>query len=130
MVASGPYRDGPEEERAVALKCFCADGTMGAARLPPPGYELAWHGTRARHVASILEHGLQPSGTKLPDGTFLKPPSNHYALGSSHQGISNWAGAIFVSPSVSYASHACYAERVLHNGDMYAVLVEVAVRAG
>lgn len=91
---------------------------------------IAWHGTKSKHVASILRHGLLPAGSKLPDGTILRPPDNHYALGGSHQGIENWAGAIFVSPSVLYAAHICYAERIMMRGKRYAVVMEVAVRKG
>merc|ERR1711964_693601 len=40
----------------------------------------------------------------------------------------SWAGAIFVSPSVSYASHACYAERVMEGGKIWAVVMDCAVR--
>ena len=53
-------------------------------------------------------------------------------------GIENWAAAVFVSPSVTYASHVCYAGRTLlqapavaeESGGMWAVVMEVAVREG
>ena len=111
----------------VARKLFRV-GANGKRVHRPSGYELAWHGTKATHVPSILKFGLRASGTKLPDGTKLEPPANHYGLGMAHQGISNWAGAIFVSPSVSYASHACYAERVMENGKIWAVVMDCAIK--
>ena len=71
-----------------------------------------WHGTKAKYLESILRYGLKPSGSTLPDGSKIKPPSNHYKLGETHFGITNWANAIFLSPSIPYASHACYSERI------------------
>jgi len=105
-------------------------GTGVGTTAAPREYERAWHGTKAKFVASILEHGLRASGTALPDGTKLRPPDNHYQLGSAHQGVKNWAAAVFVSPSVSYASHACYAERVVEGGKIWAVVIDCAVRPG
>jgi hypothetical protein len=43
-------------------------------------------------------------------------------------GIKNWAKAIFVSPSIFYASHVVYAERIIPNSDRYAVLIEARVK--
>ena len=39
-------------------------------------------------------------------------------------GISNWARAIFVSPSLFYASDVVYAERIISRKKTWAVLVE------
>ena len=81
-------------------------------------------------MQSILQHGLKPSGSKLPDGTKIEPPSNHFALDTEYAGVKNWANAIFLSPSVAYAAHVCYAERVMSAGSRWAVVMETAVRAG
>ncbi len=43
----------------------------------------------------------------------IKPQDGHIALDRTVSGIANWANAIFVSPSVFYASHYVYSERVL-----------------
>ena len=118
-----------DREMVVVKKIYRVDSN-GQRMVPPPGFELAWHGTKEEYVCSILKHGLRASGSKLPDGKLLKPLDNHYALGMSHQGISNWAAAVFVSPSVSYASHVCYAERVFVDGEMWAVIMDCAVRKG
>lgn len=116
------------EEVVVVMKVHRMVNGKKVAR--PAGYELAWHGTKEQHVRSILRHGLKASGEKLSDGSEIAPPSNHYSLGMAHQGIHNWAAAIFVSPSVSYASHVCYAERTLYDGEMWAVVMDCAVRTG
>jgi hypothetical protein len=112
----------------VVARKLCRVDAAGDVMPAPRGYEIAWHGTQAKCMLSILTHGLRASGSTLPGGGRLVPPPNHYALGHEHQGISDWAAAIFVSPSVMYASHACYAERVMEHGKLWAVVVNCAVR--
>ena len=87
-----------------------------------------WHGTKSRHLESILRNGLKPSGSKLPDGTTIKPPRNHYGLGETHFGINNWANAIFLSPSIAYASHACYSERIFSDDKEWCILIKALVK--
>jgi hypothetical protein len=94
---------------------------------PPPGWTLCWHGTKIAHLGSILKNGLQPAGATV-DGSLIQPPANHYRLGTTHFGLSNWANAIFVSPSVLYAGHPCYAEHVVDDSDQWCVLLEVYCR--
>ena len=101
----------------------------------PRGYQFAWHGTKEQHVLSILKNGLKASGESLDDGTYIKPPPGHYELGMKFDGIENWAAAIFVSPSVTYASHVCYAGRTLlqapavaeESEGMWAVVIRVVL---
>ena len=75
-------------------------------------HNLAFHGTKKDHVLSILESGLKPSGSTLPNGTKVVPPKNHFRLGTEYGGVENWAGAVFVSPNVTYAAHIAYADRI------------------
>ena len=82
-------------------------------------WELTWHGTRYRHLESIIEKGLIPAGT---DG--IQPPSGHFSLGKEYFGIRNWAAAIFTSPSILYAGHAAYADRVVSQRQQWCVLVK------
>ena len=91
-------------------------------------WHIVWHGTKSKYLASILRHGLMPSGTKLPDGHSIKPPSNHYKLGDTHFGIKNWANAIFLSPSITYASHACYSDRITAEDDDWCVLIKAYIK--
>ena len=101
----------------------------------PRGYQFAWHGTKEQHVLSILKNGLKASGESLDDGTYIKPPAGHYELGMKFDGIENWAAAVFVSPSVTYASHVCYAGRTLlqapavaeESEGMWAVVIRVVL---
>jgi hypothetical protein len=88
----------------------------------------AWHGTKFRNLESIIKYGLKPSGAKLSNGSFINPHPNHIKLNSYFNGFHNWARAIFVSPSIFYSSHPCYAERIISNNTRWAVLVEVRVK--
>ena len=88
----------------------------------------AWHGTKFMNLESIIRFGLKPSGAKLSNGNFINPHPNHIKLNSYFNGFNNWAKAIFVSPSIFYSSHPCYAERIISNNTRWSVLVEVRVR--
>ena len=92
-------------------------------------WESSWHGTKAHNITSIFTHGLIPSG-EMVDGHKITPPANHFKLGVEYFDKPNWAAAIFVSPSLLYASHACYAERLLSNGVQWCVVVRARVKPG
>lgn len=91
-------------------------------------YLPAWHGTKFQFLESIIRNGLRPSGTKLPNGKVIKTLPGHYSLDDTIGGIKGWAKAIFVSPSVFYAAHACYAERIMSGSERWAVLVESRIK--
>ena len=76
-------------------------------------WEVAYHGTKHRYINSILKHGLQPSGAKLPNGELIKPPSYHIQFGKNYAGVEDWARAPFVSPSIMYASHEAYSDHTV-----------------
>lgn len=88
-------------------------------------WELAWHGTRFAYLESIIKKGLLPAGTGG-----INPGAGHFRLGEEHFGIPNWAAAIFVSPSILYASHSCYSDRVSSEFQQWCVLVKVYCRPG
>lgn len=88
----------------------------------------AWHGTKFEFLESIIKIGLKPSGSKLPNGKEIKTLPGHYSLDDTIAGVKNWAKAIFVSPSIFYSAHACYAERIMSNSERWAVLVETRVK--
>jgi len=87
-----------------------------------------WHGTQLKAVVPIMRNGLMPAGSKLENGELLKPPENHYALGTTHFGVENWANAIFVTPSLAYGAHACFSERVFSQNDRWCVLIQTRVK--
>ena len=88
-------------------------------------WETAWHGTRYRYLESIIDKGLLPSGS-----SGIKPAKGHYKLGETHFGIRDWAAAIFLSPSILYASHACYSERIFSESQQWCVLVKAYCKPG
>ena len=83
-----------------------------------------WHGTKFEFLESIVKNGLRPSGSKLSDGKEINPLPGHISLDVTVAGIKCWAKAIFVSPSLFYASDVVYAERIISNNKTWAVLVE------
>ena len=93
------------------------------------GWESSWHGTSFDNLRSIFTHGLVPSGQKV-GGRTIKPPSGHIPLGTKCFGKANWAAAIFVSPSILYASHECYASRIMSNRLQWCVIIRARVRPG
>lgn len=82
-------------------------------------WQTVWHGTRCECLKSILRKGLLPGNS---DG--IKIPKGHIKLGVQVRGVSNWAAAIFVSPSVRYASQEAYSERVNSGSQQWCVLVK------
>lgn len=90
-------------------------------------WELAFHGTRYNCIESIWKHGLLASGSKIPHGEEIKPPDNHYQLGETIFGVDNWANAVFVSPNILYASHACYSRRIFAGDSQLCVIIKAFV---
>ena len=88
-------------------------------------WETAWHGTRYECLRSIVENGLLPAGK-----SGIQPLKGHVGLGSTYLGISNWAAAIFVSPSILYAAHAAYSERIFSESQRWCVLIKVYCKPG
>ncbi|KAJ7386820.1 hypothetical protein OS493_006850 [Desmophyllum pertusum] len=88
-------------------------------------WEPAWHGTRYRHLQSIIEKGLLPAGS-----SGISPASGHFKLGEEHFGIPDWAAAIFVSPSILYAAHDAYSDRVFSDSQQWCVLVKAYCKPG
>ncbi|XP_078377937.1 uncharacterized protein LOC144661105 [Oculina patagonica] len=88
-------------------------------------WELVWHGTRYAYLPSIIEKGLLPAGS-----SGINPEAGHFRLGEEHFGIPNWAAAIFVSPSILYASHKAYSDRVFSESQQWCVLVKAYCKPG
>ncbi len=88
---------------------------------------MAYHGTKLRHLKSILTHGLLPSGSKLPGGDKITPPSGHIDRYETVSGILKWGRAIFVSPSIMCASHGAYSEYCGSGDSQWCVVVKVYV---
>ena len=76
----------------------------------------AFHGTNFHALSSIAKHGLYPSGGSV-GGEKIMPVAGHISRGVTIDGIKNWSDAIFVSPSIYYASHPVYAKVMVNNSD-------------
>ena len=88
-------------------------------------WESAWHGTRYRHLESIMKKGLLPAGTGG-----IKPEEGHFELNQEYLGISDWAAAIFLSPCLLYSSHEAYSERVISESQKWCVLLKAYCKPG
>lgn len=88
-------------------------------------WEPAWHGTRYRHLESIMNNGLFPAGS-----SGIKPEEGHFELNKEYLGISNWAAAIFLSPCLLYSSHEAYSERVISESQEWCVLLKAYCKPG
>ena len=87
-----------------------------------------WHGTKFKFLESIIINGLKPSGSTLSNGQKIVPLPGHISIHETVSGIKNWAKAVFVSPSIFYASDPVYAERINSNSERWAVLIEARVK--
>ena len=88
-------------------------------------WDLAWYGTRFKHLESIIKNGLLPAGTNG-----IMPEPGHFELNKEHLGIPSWAAAIFLSPCVFYSSHKAYSERVESESQEWCVLVKAYCKPG
>ena len=89
-----------------------------------------WHGTKYESLESIMELGLKLPGTKLKDGTVIKPLSWHIGRNITIDNIKDWANAIFVSQSIFYAANNSYGKEIKANNKEWIVLVEGRARIG
>ena len=89
-----------------------------------------WHGTHYESLESIMKLGLKLPGTKLEDGTVIKPLSWHIGRNITIDNIDDWAKGIFVSQSIFYAANNAYGKEIEANNKDWIVLVEGRARIG
>jgi len=78
-------------------------------------WHVGYHGTSLINVSSIIEAGLVPPGTVLPNNEVVK--SKHGKVGAKGDSI-----PIYISPSVEYAAHPLYTKpKPFGNKYIYAV---------
>jgi len=118
-----------KRDKIVAKKLMCSNQIL-PDNFPyiNKNWVPVWHGTKFRFLESIIKNGLKPSGSKLTNGVKIEPLPGHISIDQTVSGIKNWAKAIFVSPSIFYASDAVYAERINSNSQRWAVLIEARVK--
>jgi hypothetical protein len=90
---------------------------------------IAYHGTRIDVVKSILTDGLVLPGTLVANGIRVRPPAHHIPLYTNVNNISNFAGAIFVSPSFYYSSNPIYVTSFEYEGKRLLPVLKCSVKA-
>jgi ankyrin repeat protein len=91
---------------------------------------IAYHGTRIDVVHSILMDGLVVPGTLVASGARVTPPANHFPLYANIYDISNFASAIFVSPSIYYSSDPVYSTSFEYEGKRLLTVLECSIKTG
>jgi hypothetical protein len=74
--------------------------------------------------------GLVLPGTLVANGIRVTPPANHLPLYTNANNISNFTGAIFVSPSIYYSSDPVYATSFQYEGKRLLPVLECSVKTG
>ena len=116
-----------KKDVVIAQKLLCPSGLSQQKFIQiSQNWTPAWHGTKFQNLESIIKYGLHPSGSKLPDGAKININEGHIPLDYELSGIKQWGKAVFVSPSLFYASN--YAERINSCLKRWCVLVETRVR--
>jgi len=116
-----------KKDVVIAQKLLCPSGLSQQKFIQiSQNWTPAWHGTKFQNLESIIKYGLHPSGSKLPDGVKININEGHIPLDYELSGIKQWGKAVFVSPSLFYASN--YAERINSCLKRWCVLVETRVR--
>ena len=118
---------GNNEDDVICYKLIC---NSNIGHLDRKNYVGVWHGTKFQCLESIVEKGLKPSGTKISNNTIIEPREGHIELNITFDEISNFAQAVFVSPSPNYSSSPAYAEIIEFKNKKYACLVEGRVKQG
>lgn len=117
--------DKPLVKREKPVKCTCLvlqeHDTANFAN-------IAYHGTSIAVVRSILTDGLVAPGTVVTTGKRIMPPTTHIPRGRSAFDISDFADAIFLSPSVHYSSDPCYAIPFSHDDQQLIPVLECGVK--
>lgn len=116
-----------KDEKPICIKLICKNDLD---HFNKEDYTPVWHGTKFKYLESIVINGLKPSGSKLPNGIEIKPPSGHIKLDKTVEGIENWAKAVFFSPSCIYSSLGVYAEKIYSNQQEFACLIEGRAKKG
>ena len=83
------------------------------------GWNKVYHGTKYVSMEHILIYGLR---------NFGEPLDGHIPLGKKANNINNWANAIFVTPSIFYASN--FSEIISSDNEQWYIIIEAKVKNG
>ena len=83
------------------------------------GWNKVYHGTKYVSMEHILLYGLR---------NFGEPLDGHIPLGQKVNNINNWAKAIFVTPSIFYASN--FSEIIYSDYEYWYIIIEAKLKEG
>jgi len=83
------------------------------------GWNKVYHGTKYVSMEHILLYGLR---------NFGEPLDGHIPLGQKVNNINNWAKAIFVTPSIFYASN--FSEIISSDKEQWYIIIEAKLKEG
>ena len=83
------------------------------------GWNKVYHGTKYVSMEHILIYGLK---------NFGEPLNGHIPLNQKVNDINNWANAIFVTPSIFYASN--FSEIIQSDNEQWYIIIEAKVKNG
>lgn len=83
------------------------------------GWNKVYHGTKYVSMEHILLYGLR---------NFGEPLNGHIPFDQKVNNINNWAKAIFVTPSIFYASN--FSEIISSDNTQWYIIIEAKVKSG
>ena len=89
---------------------------------------IAYHGTNVNAIQSILLDGLVVPGTVVSSGIRIQPPSSNLAREKTYFDVPDYAGAIFLSPSIHYSSDLVYATMFSADDRQLIAVLECSVK--
>ena len=117
--------DKPLISREKPVKCSCLVLQEHDSLNFP---DVAYHGTNISVIRSILIDGLVVPGTVVSSGKRIRPPSNHIPRGREAFKISDFADAVFLSPSIHYSSDPTYAVAFSFDDQQMLPVLECSVK--
>ncbi|CAF2615292.1 unnamed protein product [Rotaria sp. Silwood2] len=115
----------PLKSRDNPIPCTCLVLRKHNSSMFP---HIAYHGTTINVIRSIVHDGLVIPGTITSSGKRINPPKNHFAREKTYFGVSDFAAAIFLSPSVYYSSDPTYAIPFSHGDQQLIPVLECSVK--
>lgn len=93
-------------------------------------WDLAWHGTMLKYIPSIIKYGLKKCGEKAGDIEIdIRNDTNRIGRDNKFREKNDWAGAVFTSNSLFYATARAYAEHFKDkNGVEWIVVLECRIK--
>jgi len=86
--------------------------------------KLVWHGTLYQNLCIIADEGLKIATKERHE----QEDRGRIGVEETFRGIKNWGSAIFTTPSLTYACHSSYSEKVKFEGENWCCVIEAFVK--